>query len=347
MAYRPPGSQDSKDGLSGSAGGAGDTKPPPMPEESGKSKVASWLTSQSSTMQAMVKLEGLKTEKKDVMTLSDSDDVQTISSGSEDNKEQGRQAQGPVKRQVTVKSTRGFALKSTHGLVENLKGALEFLSMDNGAMDNFMKQQVSEIQKTKDKANRLETEIGAQFEKMHAFLRKREAEVKRELLNEERKCLESMDKNLVVIRDRLMGRRETEVVLLSVLAIAEPDYYLQFSLHRHESEEDTSCADIRVNDLQVTPDSLCLGPYETHLQFFMWKDMLQVIRSVPEPLAMKNDRKGNLIVSAEGSSVWPVDKETGFQLWSNASSEATTVSREWFHYGQHYWEVHVRGKLDF
>ncbi|KAJ8355313.1 hypothetical protein AAFF_G00069960 [Aldrovandia affinis] len=191
---------------------------------------------------------------------------------------------------------------------------------------------------------RLETEIGAQFEKMHAFLRKREAEVKRELLNEERKCLESMDKNLVVIRDRLMGRRETEAVLLSALAIAEPDYYLQESVDKHVLSSETH---ISVNDLQVTPDSLCLGPYETHLQFFMWKDMLQVIRSVPEPLAMKNDRKGNLIVSVEGSSVWPVDKETGFKLWPNASSEATTVSREWFHYGQHYWEVHVGGKLDW
>ncbi|XP_035269887.1 histone-lysine N-methyltransferase SETDB1-B [Anguilla anguilla] len=146
------GSQDSKDGLSGSARGPEDTKPPPMPEETGKSKVASWLTSQSPASQPMVKLEGLKTEKKepveqkglsgsgsappgkteggkrppggnaDVMTLSDSDDVQTISSGSEDNKERERQAQGPVKRQVAVKSTRGFALKSTHGLVVKTGG---------------------------------------------------------------------------------------------------------------------------------------------------------------------------------------------------------------------------------
>ncbi|XP_036395297.1 histone-lysine N-methyltransferase SETDB1-B isoform X1 [Megalops cyprinoides] len=147
------GSQDSKDGMSVSAGGTDETKPPTMPEESGKSKVASWLTSQSSTpSQPMVKLEGPKDEKKepvdqkgpsgtisnpavkaeggkqppggnqDVMTLSDSDDVQTISSGSEDNKERERQSQGPVKRQVAVKSTRGIALKSTHGLVVKTGG---------------------------------------------------------------------------------------------------------------------------------------------------------------------------------------------------------------------------------
>uniref|UniRef100_A0A3B5AED0 Uncharacterized protein n=1 Tax=Stegastes partitus TaxID=144197 RepID=A0A3B5AED0_9TELE len=91
-------SQDSKDGLNASVRGADDEKPPSMPEETGKSKVASWLTSQQ-----------------DVMTLSDSDDVQTISSGSDDNKE--REKVTPVmKKQVAVKSTRGIALKTSHGL---------------------------------------------------------------------------------------------------------------------------------------------------------------------------------------------------------------------------------------
>ncbi|XP_077048271.1 histone-lysine N-methyltransferase SETDB1 isoform X3 [Agelaius phoeniceus] len=51
----------------------------------------------------------------------DSDDIQTISSGSEeeegeDKKNPSSGSAGPVKRQVAVKSTRGFALKSTHGI---------------------------------------------------------------------------------------------------------------------------------------------------------------------------------------------------------------------------------------
>ncbi|XP_026140399.1 histone-lysine N-methyltransferase SETDB1-B isoform X2 [Carassius auratus] len=114
-------SQDSKDGLSTSTGE--DRKPPPMPEETGKSKVASWLTSQSSTSSNQsVKVEGgMKTEKKDVMTLSDSDDVQTISSGSDDNKEREKKTQAVVKRQVAVKSTRGIALKS-HSLMVKTGG---------------------------------------------------------------------------------------------------------------------------------------------------------------------------------------------------------------------------------
>ncbi|KAL6489451.1 hypothetical protein MHYP_G00031920 [Metynnis hypsauchen] len=124
-------SQDSKDGLSVSGGGTEDRKPPPVPEESGKSKVASWLTSQSESAGAEnVKIEGgTKTEKKEVMTLSDSDDVQTISSGSDDNKEREKKTQGTtetkravVKRQVAVKSTRGIALKSSHGMMMKTGG---------------------------------------------------------------------------------------------------------------------------------------------------------------------------------------------------------------------------------
>lgn len=34
----------------------------------------------------------------------------------------------------------------------------------------------------------------------------------------------------------------------------------------------------RVKDLTVLPDSLFLGPHETHLQFFVWKQMLGSIK---------------------------------------------------------------------
>ncbi|XP_027142769.1 histone-lysine N-methyltransferase SETDB1-B isoform X2 [Larimichthys crocea] len=114
------GSQDSKDGLSVSAKGTDDEKPPSMPEETGKSKVASWLTSQglkkeSGDSKSQVKSETGK--KQDVMTLSDSDDVQTISSGSDDNKEREKVTPGVTKKQVAVKSTRGIALKTGHGMM--------------------------------------------------------------------------------------------------------------------------------------------------------------------------------------------------------------------------------------
>lgn len=41
-------------------------------------------------------------KKQDVMTLSDSDDVQTISSGSDDNKERGKATPGEEERNVQL-----------------------------------------------------------------------------------------------------------------------------------------------------------------------------------------------------------------------------------------------------
>lgn len=52
----PPGSQDSKDGLNPSTKGTDEDKPPAMPEETGKSKVASWLN------------QGLKTVSTSIQT---------------------------------------------------------------------------------------------------------------------------------------------------------------------------------------------------------------------------------------------------------------------------------------
>uniref|UniRef100_A0A8D3D083 [histone H3]-lysine(4) N-trimethyltransferase n=1 Tax=Scophthalmus maximus TaxID=52904 RepID=A0A8D3D083_SCOMX len=106
------GSQDSKDGLSASVKGTDDQKPPFMPEETGKSKVASWLTSQG-----LKRVSEETGKKQDVTTLSDSDDVQTISSGSDENKEREKVTPGVTKKQVAVKSTRGFALKTSHGMM--------------------------------------------------------------------------------------------------------------------------------------------------------------------------------------------------------------------------------------
>ncbi|XP_028326671.1 histone-lysine N-methyltransferase SETDB1-B-like isoform X3 [Gouania willdenowi] len=114
------GSQDSKDGINPSTAAADGGKPLAMPEETGKSKVASWLTSQGMKKDAGDNKSQQKVEpgkKPDVMTLSDSDDVQTISSGSEDNKDKEKAPTGVTKKQVAVKSTRGIALKTGHGMM--------------------------------------------------------------------------------------------------------------------------------------------------------------------------------------------------------------------------------------
>ncbi|KAM4690789.1 histone-lysine N-methyltransferase SETDB1 [Rhinophrynus dorsalis] len=53
---------------------------------------------------------------KKAQAAADSDDIQTISSGSDEEEEKKNMSANIIKRQVAVKSTRGFALKSTHGI---------------------------------------------------------------------------------------------------------------------------------------------------------------------------------------------------------------------------------------
>uniref|UniRef100_A0A8C1NJJ1 [histone H3]-lysine(4) N-trimethyltransferase n=1 Tax=Cyprinus carpio TaxID=7962 RepID=A0A8C1NJJ1_CYPCA len=91
-------------------------KPPPMPEETGKSKVASWLTSQSSTSaNQSVKVEGgIKTEKKVSLVFTHHFLFYLCN-------KQSLSLSAVVKRQVAVKSTRGIALKS-HSLMVKTGG---------------------------------------------------------------------------------------------------------------------------------------------------------------------------------------------------------------------------------
>ncbi|XP_063055312.1 histone-lysine N-methyltransferase SETDB1-B isoform X2 [Engraulis encrasicolus] len=131
--------EESQDGMSVSTEGREDRKKPPVPEESGKSKVASWLSSnvktegvkkESTDQKQSVKTEGGKTGATDVMSLSDSDDddVQTISSGSD---VKDKKPPPVIKRQVAVKSTRGIALKGSHGMMIRagpVKSQLELLA---------------------------------------------------------------------------------------------------------------------------------------------------------------------------------------------------------------------------
>ncbi|KAL0172281.1 hypothetical protein M9458_032592, partial [Cirrhinus mrigala] len=99
----------------------------------------------------------------------------------------------------------------------------------------------------------------------------------------------------------------------------------------------------KVNDLTVRTGSIFLGPYETHLQFFVWKEMLGSIKPVPENLTLKDPRSTYLKVSPEGNRIRQTDRVTG--LYKNFNPG--TVSEEYFQAGQHYWEIEVGEKPDW
>ncbi|KAG9276049.1 nuclear factor 7, brain-like, partial [Astyanax mexicanus] len=122
----------------------------------------------------------------------------------------------------------------------------------------------------KEKSKQLSAQISAQFEEMHKFLREKEQKVKALLEKEEKAVVETMQKNKIEIEEKLNRGREEEAVLHSVLETDRPDGFLQvWILYPFKSS---------LKGLSVLPDSLFLGPYETHLQFFVWREMLGSIK---------------------------------------------------------------------
>ncbi|MGH0172830.1 UNVERIFIED_CONTAM: hypothetical protein FKN15_066783 [Acipenser sinensis] len=114
----------------------------------------------------------------------------------------------------------------------------------------------------------------------------------------------------------------------------------------------------KLKTLSIVPGSLSLGPYETHLQFFIWKEMVKVIRRVPERLTME-DCSLSLKVSHDGLSTRQIDRDQDqphkhhhgppaiVQTEARFDQGLHAQSREKFTSGSHYWEVEVGGKSDW
>ncbi|XP_057196143.1 tripartite motif containing 108 isoform X2 [Triplophysa rosa] len=212
--------------------------------------------------------------------------------------------------------------------------------------------EAAEIKKEKSKT--LLARISAQFEEMHQFLRQKEDEVKKQLEEEENKMTEVMQKNGSVIHTRFMESKEKEVLLQSALKIEQTDQFLQWWNEKGfpmteglKNKGSVAPAVIKytskLKDLTVVPDSFFFGPCETHLQFFVWKEMLGSIKPVPESLTLKNPGDSYLKVSPGGARIRQADRVSALYKDFNPG----TVSVENFESGQHYWEIDVGEKPDW
>uniref|UniRef100_A0A7N6FHT1 Uncharacterized protein n=1 Tax=Anabas testudineus TaxID=64144 RepID=A0A7N6FHT1_ANATE len=210
-------------------------------------------------------------------------------------------------------------------LRKDLEMGIESLSGDIRATESLAKRQREEITKNKATSQQLMTQIHRQFEEMHQFLRKREDKIKNELKNKEEDAAEKMSKALKAMETALSECRKLEVKAASVLEIKEPDRFLKSWTEGNSMMTSEHLFRSRAIELQVVNTSLSLGPYESHLQFFMWKEMLQVIQPRAEQLSLKRN-SACLTVSDDGRSL----------NWSDFE----------FSSGQHYWEIDV-GSRDY
>ncbi|KAM6953843.1 nuclear factor 7, ovary-like [Aplochiton taeniatus] len=177
-----------------------------------------------------------------------------------------------------------------------LEKAIHFLIDDNNAIERLVGQQRLKMRETEEKTCQLVTQISSQFEEMHQFLRKREEEIKNTLLEKEEKEVTEMTETLNGLESIFFERKETERKMESSRNITDSAEFMKawcdevkpdvesLKIGEHRQFRSRAC------DLCVTPSSLSVGPYETYLQFFVWKEMLQEIKPLPERLSKTTEQ---------------------------------------------------------
>uniref|UniRef100_A0A667XEP0 Uncharacterized protein n=1 Tax=Myripristis murdjan TaxID=586833 RepID=A0A667XEP0_9TELE len=188
-----------------------------------------------------------------------------------------------------------------------LEKGMEHLSDDIHTIESLANTQRDEITKTQVMSQQLMTQISTQFEEMHQFLRQREEEIKNELKEKEREAVEEMTEKLQAMDLALSESRELQVKVTAALEISDSVKFLQSWTEVNNMLTPECLFRPRANDLPVARTSLSLGPYESHLQFFVWKEMLQVVK--PRPCCL-----------------------SGSNLYQHVNK---------FSSGQHYWETEV------
>ncbi|XP_072223668.1 uncharacterized protein [Leuresthes tenuis] len=186
---------------------------------------------------------------------------------------------------------------------EELEVFLEQAAGDISAIESLANTQKEEITKTKEKSQQLMTQISSQFEEMYGFLKKREDEIKNELKCKEKDSVGIMTEALNAIETALSESRELEAKATSVLKITDSERFLKSWADSSSMMTPEHLLRPRANELQVVNTSLSLEPYESHLQFFVWKEMLQVIHPRAEHLTLKSDSP-DVVVSDDGRSLF-------------------------------------------
>ncbi|XP_030641375.1 nuclear factor 7, brain-like [Chanos chanos] len=225
---------------------------------------------------------------------------------------------------------------------------LKVLFSEDEQLTDMSKKQHDEMSKTKSKSEFLEARISAQFAKMHKFLTEREGELKKTLRENEQEVVGRMEQNVRTMEELLSDGKEEQGTLVSALETDKPDSFLKWW-----SEQGNRMVEGMLNErikpklenVSVISDCLSLGPYETYLQFFAWKEMLRTVNPIPRRLTMKDNDDACLKVSPSGRFVQRSSKKGKFS--TKKYNMPFTSSAQSFRHGQHYWEVEVGEKLSW
>ncbi|XP_058497887.1 zinc-binding protein A33-like [Solea solea] len=191
-------------------------------------------------------------------------------------------------------------------LRKQLEALVQRISNDVGATENLANNQSEEITKTKEKSKQLMTHICKQFKEMREFLRNREEQIKTDLKHKAEDAVQKMTKTLNAIETAITESLVLEVKVASALEITDTYKFLKW-WSENNSEPPEHLFRPRAKDFQVVKTYLSLGPHESHLQFFVWKEMLQVIQPRAELLSLRRNST-DITVSDDGRSLFCTPK---------------------------------------
>ncbi|KAM9751937.1 nuclear factor 7, brain-like [Menidia menidia] len=250
---------------------------------------------------------------------------------------------------------------------KELEALLKQASSDIVTIEETANKQRDQLTKTKAKSQQLTSQISSQFEEMHRFLNKREEEIKKELKQKEEVEVNEMMDTLTkaeALSEGVNGK------FRAFLEMSDPEKFLKSLSGDNKMKTVRNSFGPEEINLQVVESSLSLMPYESHLQFFVWKEMLQVVQPRAERLtftsqgpAITVSGDGRSLVSACQQNHYPpperaqvshrtnqyyspvVDSYTSSRGQGVINDQPTSVySQNEFSSGQHYWEIDVGQK---
>uniref|UniRef100_A0A672ID59 Uncharacterized protein n=1 Tax=Salarias fasciatus TaxID=181472 RepID=A0A672ID59_SALFA len=218
-------------------------------------------------------------------------------------------------------------------LRKELETFLQNVSGDISAVEGLADRQREEISKSRKKSENLMTQISNQFREMHQFLTRREKQIENELKQKQEDEMKRMDESLRAVETVLCERKELEVKVNSALEIKDSESFLKSWTEDKNRKTTGDLFRPRAEELRVENTSFSLWPYESHLQFFVWKEMLEIIQPRAERLSLSNNKSAQSLKNAKYNARYS----------NNYSSyyEQSYGSCNYFTSGQHYWEVDV------
>uniref|UniRef100_A0A8C6V1G3 Uncharacterized protein n=1 Tax=Neogobius melanostomus TaxID=47308 RepID=A0A8C6V1G3_9GOBI len=228
----------------------------------------------------------------------------------------------------------------------HLQNLVQKLSADSEALERLVQSQREEVDSTKRQSGELKSLISSKFEEMYRFLRKRAQELTGKVNSDEEAGLNKMTEKLRDMEAAITENRKLEETVTSALQIQDNERFLKMWSMEEEAMAVMCSSMPKGGDLQVQKTELSLGPYESHLQLFVWKEMLQVVTPREERLLLKNDQTSLMVSQDQGSATFchyhnKQNKQTYGHLDSPSTRSANALA------GKHYWEVYVGQHSDW